>query len=108
LRDTSRRLRIENEKREDIRNEVHPESTNTHHLFDDPEFSRKEFEQQLSGALKKLNLLERSILLAHYIDGLTVASIASMHRTSMATVNRTLRKALDFLREELGHETQRQ
>jgi RNA polymerase sigma-70 factor (ECF subfamily) len=102
LRDRSRRLRIENEGADDIRQEVHsPRGSNLaseEHLEQSPDW----LEQKLKAALKRLKALDASVLLAHYADGHTVAAIASIHRTSVSTINRKLNAALNLLREDLS------
>jgi len=100
LRDRSRRLRIENERPEDIRQELYPRTETDWSSGND----RSEIEAKVKAGLNKLDKLEASVLLAHYADGHTVASIASIHRVSASTVHRILRRALQRLRDEVAQQ----
>ncbi len=58
------------------------------------------FEGAIRAAMASLPARERTLLLLHFVDGLTLPQLAAMNKVSRATVTRWLGSARDALRDE--------
>jgi RNA polymerase sigma factor (sigma-70 family) len=70
----------------------------------DTQLARLEEQERLARAVRALNDPYRGVILAHFYEGLSAASIAARSKTSAATVRSQLARGLALLRERLTRE----
>jgi RNA polymerase sigma-70 factor (ECF subfamily) len=61
---------------------------------------KSEFEAAIRDAMASLPATDRSILLLHFVDGVTLPQLASLNKTSRSTIARRLKAAREALHEE--------